>query len=90
MNRHKKYTDKKKNVYCLEHKCLLSYNKKTSGYSCIKCYEDDARAQLEYLRGEIRAERISYGEIAELQTLAKYIQPDDVELLQWAGIPEFV
>jgi hypothetical protein len=45
-------------------------------------------ARLEYLRGEIRAERISYGEIAELQGLAEHIAADDVELLEWAGVPE--
>lgn len=45
--------------------------------------------RLEYLRGEIRAERISMGEIAELQDLAEHIDKDDVELLQWAGVPEF-
>lgn len=44
--------------------------------------------RLEYLWGEIKAERISYGEIAELQLLAKYIDPDDVELLQLAGVKE--
>lgn len=44
--------------------------------------------RLEYLRGEIRAERISYEEIAELQELAKHISDDDVELLEWAGVPE--
>ena len=43
--------------------------------------------RLEYLRGEIEAERISYGEIAELQGLAEYIEPGDVLLLQWAGVP---
>lgn len=48
----------------------------------------DTRKRLEYLRGEIRAERISYGEIAELQSLAPYIDPGDVELLEWAGVPE--
>lgn len=42
------------------------------------------KKRLEYLRGEIRAERISYGEIAELQSLVDYIDPNDVELLQWA------
>jgi hypothetical protein len=47
------------------------------------------KARLEYLRGEIRAERISYGEIADLQSLAEYIDRGDVELLQWAGEPEF-
>jgi len=46
------------------------------------------RARLEYLRGEIRAERISYGEIAELQSLAAHIAPHDVELLEWAGVDE--
>ena len=44
-----------------------------------------AKNRLEYLRGEIQAERISYGEIVELQELAKYIDEGDVELLQWAG-----
>lgn len=44
--------------------------------------------RLEYLRAEIRAERISYAEIAELESLAEYITADDVELLQWAGVPE--
>jgi hypothetical protein len=46
--------------------------------------------RLEYLRGEIEAERISYGEIAELQDLAKFIEPGDTLLVQWAGIPEGV
>lgn len=44
--------------------------------------------RLEYLRGELRAERISWGELAELQSLAPYIPPDDVELRQAAGIEE--
>jgi hypothetical protein len=51
--------------------------------------DDDVKTRLEYLRGEIRAERISYGEIAELQGLAEHIEPGDVELLEWAGMPEF-
>ena len=44
---------------------------------------DHIRGRLEHLRREIRAERISYGEIAELQELAEFIEPDDVELLAW-------
>lgn len=48
-----------------------------------------AKKRLEYLRGEIQAERISYGEIAELQSLAPFIEAGDVELLEWAGVPEF-
>ena len=43
--------------------------------------------RLEYLRGEIEAESISQGEIIELQGLAEYIEPGDVLLLQWAGVP---
>lgn len=46
------------------------------------------KERLEYLRGEIKAERISYGEISELQSLAEHIEPGDV-LLEWAGVPEF-
>ena len=45
--------------------------------------------RLEQLRKELRAERISYGELAELQSLAKYIDKNDVELLEAAGVPEF-
>ena len=47
------------------------------------------KERLEYLRKEIEAERISYGEIFELQSLAKHIDPSDVLLLEWAGVPEF-
>lgn len=50
---------------------------------------DEIRTRLEYLRGQIRAESISYGEIAELEGLAEHIDPSDVELLEWAGVPEF-
>jgi hypothetical protein len=45
--------------------------------------------RLAYLREEIQNERISYAEIAELQSLAEHIDPGDVELLEWAGVPEF-
>jgi hypothetical protein len=48
----------------------------------------DIKARLEYLRKELRAGRISYGELAELQSLAKYIDSGDVELLEAAGVPE--
>jgi len=46
------------------------------------------KARLEYLRGELRGERISYGELVELQSLAKHIEADDTELLEAAGVPE--
>jgi hypothetical protein len=48
----------------------------------------EIKNRLEYLRGEIKAKRISYGELAELQSLAKHIEPGDVELLEAAGVPE--
>ena len=44
--------------------------------------------RLEYLRGELRAECISWGELAELQSLVDYIKDGDVELLEAAGVPE--
>ena len=47
-----------------------------------------AKARLEYLRGELDAECISQGELCELQSLAPYIDPSDVQLLEAAGVPE--
>lgn len=46
--------------------------------------------RLEYLRGEIQAERISMSEVLELHSLAQYIESGDVLLLEWAGVPEHV
>jgi len=46
------------------------------------------KSRLDYLRGEIKAERISYYEVAELQTLAAHIDSGDTLLLEWAGVPE--
>lgn len=46
------------------------------------------KRRLEELRTELRAERISYGELFELQSLAHYIEDDDVELLEPAGVVE--
>lgn len=50
---------------------------------------EEVKARLEYLRGEIEEERISYGEIFELQSLAEYIEPGNVLLLEWASVPEY-
>ncbi len=47
-----------------------------------------SKERLEYLRCELRAERISYGELVELQSLVTEIAPGDVELLEAAGVPE--
>lgn len=48
----------------------------------------EIKNRLEYLRGELRAERISYGELFELQELAPHIEAGDVELLEAAGVEE--
>ena len=77
-------------VYCTVCRGLLvtEYGKDL----CEKHYNEQQakiKARLEYLRGEIIAERISYGEIFELQDLAKYMDRGDVLLLEWAGVPEF-
>jgi sensor domain CHASE-containing protein len=46
------------------------------------------KQRLEQIRADLRAERISYGDLYELQCLAKHITPGDVELAEAAGIPE--
>ena len=50
--------------------------------------KEKIKERLEYLRRQIKNENISYGEIAELQDLSKYIDKNDTELLQWAGVFE--
>lgn len=46
------------------------------------------KERLEYLRSQIEAESISYGEIYELQSLREHIDDGDVQLLEWAAVPE--
>jgi len=58
-------------------------------FDCKFVMKTKIKNRLEYLRREINAERISYGEILELQSLSEYIEQDDVLLREWAGIPEF-
>jgi esterase/lipase superfamily enzyme len=50
--------------------------------------EEDIKGRLEYLRAQIDGNCISYGELAELEDLAEHIDDGDVQLLQWAGVPE--
>ena len=45
--------------------------------------------RLEYLRTELINERISYSELLELQSLIPYIDKNDLQLLEAAGVPEF-
>lgn len=50
--------------------------------------ELEAKDRLESIRDSLRIKFISYGELAELEGLKQYIAPDDVELLEAAGVPE--
>ena len=50
---------------------------------------EQIKKTLEYLRGELRATRMSYEEVFDLQQLIPYIEKDDIELLEAAGVPEF-
>jgi hypothetical protein len=66
------------------HEKIRKYHlRKHNGYG-----ERIAKRRLEQLRIELRAERISTGELAELQGLSNYIDKGDVELLEPAGVPE--
>jgi hypothetical protein len=65
------------------------YRTRREAVSAAKAIRDsDPRVRLECLRGELRAERISYGELVELESLTKFIESGDVELLEAAGVPE--
>lgn len=54
----------------------------------VKQIAKNATKRLEQLRKALRSENISYGELHELQSLAAFIAPGDVELLEAAGVPE--
>jgi hypothetical protein len=60
----------------------------TGSMQCGAIHEEYQKKRLKHLRKQIEAENISYGEIAELQSLAKYIDKGDVGLLEWAGVKE--
>lgn len=86
------YEDVTSTVRALEKRGLVELSYYTGGTGGM--YVNDAgraalvKDRLEYLRQELRAERISTGELVELQSLAAHIGPDDVELLEAAGVPE--
>ena len=50
----------------------------------------NAKERLEYLRGELRDECISYGELMELHSLVPFIEAGDIELLEWAAGQPFI
>ena len=57
-------------------------------YEAKKIKEKDAKKRLEQIRKSLRKEDLSYGEIAELEALSDFIEADDIELRQAAGLPE--
>jgi hypothetical protein len=71
-------------VYCGT--CLAPM---TAATAAGECPGEVVSQRLEYLRGELRGQCISQGELIELQNLVPYIEPDDLELLEAAGVPEF-
>lgn len=52
--------------------------------------QKEINQRLEELRAVVisETESLSYGELAELQSLKNHIEPGDVELLEAAGVPE--
>jgi hypothetical protein len=46
------------------------------------------KKKLEYLRAKVRKESMTYGDLVDLELLVKYIEPNDLELLQAAGVFE--
>ena len=48
----------------------------------------DVNERLESIRTSLRVESISYSELIELSLLVPFIEPNDVELLEAAGVPE--
>ena len=50
--------------------------------------DPNVASRLEYLRSQIDAECISYSEIAELESMAEYIESGDTQLMEWAGVQE--
>jgi hypothetical protein len=47
------------------------------------------QARLNRIRESIDQENVSYGELVELESLKDHIHEGDLELLQWAGVPEY-
>ena len=74
--------EKMKDFYSLSKKDFLE------SYSYINEESYDITKRLEEIRTEINKEEVSYGELAELQDLAEYIDDNDVELLELAGVEE--
>lgn len=65
----------------------VEWDEDESDYENVK-RSVDIMHKLDALRASLRDENISYGELHELQNMVQHIAPDDVELLEAAGVPE--
>ena len=57
-------------------------------WSCTCEPPAEVTARLEEIRAKIVAGRVLLREILELRTLARFVNPSDVLLREWAGVPE--
>jgi hypothetical protein len=62
--------------------------KRYDGNAEVIAEDTSLTERLESIRVSLRAESVSYGELAELASLVEHIDPDDAELLEAAGVPE--
>lgn len=51
---------------------------------------DKETERLEEIRESLNNESVSFGELVELQEMTEFIEEDDVQLLEAAGVPEFI
>ena len=54
----------------------------------IELSPEEIQDRLQKIRDEIELEQVSYGELAELQRLAAFVDPADTLLREWAGFAE--
>ena len=69
---------------------MRDYSSGSSGGAPTQELTPEIKERLDALRAMIEAdEQFSYGEIAELQSYGAMIPEGDLDLLQWAAVPEF-
>ena len=73
----------------LSHECADGWYDAADDWEHVYDDEEEMAYVLEDIRTSIRDESVSQGELILLASLAEYIAPGDVELLEWAGVPEF-
>ena len=88
--RFEKYTNEELQLFNGDNdETLKNWTREDAIEEAIDGLIEEAIDRLEELRAELRAERISYGELVELQSLAEYIDADDVELRGAIGLEEY-